>query len=228
VAYQPGGTRATSNDARRRRSAQPIIRPQVAAAGPAAGVAPPRRSAPPATPSSSRLGRGARARATRLARGRGGHSKIKSWAALARIVRQADARHRTVVFTNGCFDLLHAGHVTLLERAKRLGDVLIVGVNSDRSVRTLKGPHRPLLAQQDRTLLLAALHSVDYVTVFDQATPLELLKRLRPHVLVKGADWGSSQIIGRELIRARGGRVVRLPLLKGYSTSRLLERIRNR
>ena len=154
--------------------------------------------------------------------------KIKSWAALARIVRQADGRRRTVVFTNGCFDLLHAGHVKLLERAKRLGDVLIVGVNSDRSVRTLKGPGRPLVAQRDRALLLAALHSVDYVTVFDQATPLELLKRLRPHVLVKGADWGASEIIGRELIQARGGRVVRLPLLKGHSTSRLIERIRGR
>lgn len=152
--------------------------------------------------------------------------KIKSWAALERIVRRAKTQRRRVVFTNGCFDFLHAGHVTLLERARRLGDVLIVAINSDRSVRGLKGPGRPVVRQRDRARVLAALACVDYVTVFDQATPLTLLQRLRPHVLVKGADWGRDAVVGRELVQARGGRVVRVPLVKGYSTSRLLERIK--
>jgi D-beta-D-heptose 7-phosphate kinase/D-beta-D-heptose 1-phosphate adenosyltransferase len=152
--------------------------------------------------------------------------KLKSWAALERIVRRADAQRRRVVFTNGCFDLLHAGHVILLERARRLGDALIVAMNSDRSVRGLKGRGRPVVRQRDRARLLAALECVDYVTVFDQATPLKLLQRLRPHVLVKGADWGKDAIVGSDLVHARGGRVVRVPLVKGSSTSRLIQRIR--
>jgi len=133
-----------------------------------------------------------------------------------------------VVFTNGCFDLLHAGHARLLERAKRYGDLLIVGLNSDRSVTTLKGALRPILTQRDRALLLAALESVDYVTIFDDPTPQRLVASLRPQVLVKGADWEASEIVGRDIVRRYGGRVVRLPLLKGYSTSQLLQRIRTR
>ena len=152
--------------------------------------------------------------------------KIISAAVLTRQVRRAKAAGRTVVFTNGCFDLLHAGHVMLLERAKRLGDVLIVAINSDASAKRLKGPRRPIVSQRDRAKLLAALESVDYVTVFNDSTPERLLRRLRPHLLVKGADWSSTQIIGRELVERDGGRVVRLPLLRGYSTSKLVERIR--
>ena len=152
--------------------------------------------------------------------------KIKSPTALERIVRAAKARGRRVVFTNGCFDLLHAGHVKLLERAKRLGDLLVVGLNSDRSVRGLKGPGRPVVAQRERALLLAALESVDYVTMFDGATPLRLVKRLRPHVLIKGADWKTSNIVGGDVVHERGGRVVRFPLVKGYSTTRLIARIK--
>ena len=151
--------------------------------------------------------------------------KIISAAVLARQVRQAKAAGKTVVFTNGCFDLLHAGHVMLLERAKRLGDVLIVAINSDASAKRLKGPQRPIVSQRDRAQLLAALESVNYVTVFNDSTPERLLRRLRPHILVKGADWSSTQIVGRELVERDGGRVVRLPLLRGYSTSRLLQRI---
>ena len=153
-------------------------------------------------------------------------SKLASQAALVRLVRRAQARHRTVVFTNGCFDLLHAGHVTLLERAKRAGDLLIVAINSDRSVRALKGPGRPLVGQRDRARVLAALSSVDYVTIFDARTPQRLVERLRPDLLLKGADWGATQIVGRDVVERRGGRVLRLPLVKGYSTSRLVERIR--
>ena len=156
------------------------------------------------------------------------HRKIKSLDALKRIVRRAAAQGRRVVFTNGCFDLLHAGHVKLLERAKRLGDLLIVGINSDRSVRALKGPSRPMVGQDDRALILAALESVDFVTVFDELTPEPLVSLLRPQVLVKGADWGGSQIVGRQTVERDHGRVIRIPLLKGYSTTRLIRRIRKR
>lgn len=156
-------------------------------------------------------------------------TKIKSLPSLARLVRQAQARGRRVVLTNGCFDLVHAGHVKLLERAASLGDVLIVAVNSDRSVRALrKGPGRPVVGERDRALLLAALQSVTYVTIFGQLTPLAVVKRLRPDVLLKGADWGADQIVGRDVVERHGGRVVRMPLVKGYSTSKLIERIRRR
>ena len=161
-------------------------------------------------------------------RSRRARDKIRPSAALARVIRRVQARGRTVVFTNGCFDLLHAGHVTLLERAKRCGDLLVVGLNSDRSVRRLKGPGRPVTGQRDRALVLAGLQSVDYVTIFDEATPQRLVDRLRPRVLIKGADWGADAIVGRQTVERHGGRVVRLPLLKGYSTSNLIERIRRR
>ena len=145
---------------------------------------------------------------------------------LAGVVRRANARGCRVVFTNGCFDLLHAGHVTLLEHAKRQGDLLIVGLNSDRSVRALKGPGRPVFSQRDRALLLAALQSVDYVTIFTERTPQRLIERLRPDVLMKGADWGAGQIVGSDVVRRKGGRIVRFPLLKGSSTTNIIQRIR--
>ncbi len=158
-------------------------------------------------------------------RNRASRQKIRSVAALIRMARQARARGRTIVLTNGCFDLLHAGHVMLLERAKRLGDVLIVATNSNRSVRGLKGPGRPVMSARDRAQLLAALESVDYVTVFDAPTPQRLIMALRPDVLVKGADWGQGQIVGSEVLKRYGGRVVRAPLVKGYSTTALIRRI---
>ena len=154
--------------------------------------------------------------------------KITSLPALLAAARRAKARGRTVVFTNGCFDLLHAGHVRLLERAKRLGDLLVVGINSDRSVRRLKGSGRPIVAQRDRARLLAALACVDCVTIFDDPTPQRLIERLRPDVLIKGTDWGFSEIVGSDIVRRHGGRVVRIPLLRGYSTTTLLERIKQR
>jgi D-beta-D-heptose 7-phosphate kinase/D-beta-D-heptose 1-phosphate adenosyltransferase len=159
---------------------------------------------------------------------RSANSKILSRAALTRLIRTARAAGSTVVFTNGCFDLLHAGHVTLLERARRLGDLLVVGINSDRSVRALKGSSRPLVGQRDRALVLASLECVDVVTVFNERTPLRLIERLRPTLLVKGVDWGRSEIVGREIVERHGGRVVRLPLVKGRSTSGLIQRIRRR
>jgi D-beta-D-heptose 7-phosphate kinase/D-beta-D-heptose 1-phosphate adenosyltransferase len=137
-----------------------------------------------------------------------------------------EARRR-VVFTNGCFDLLHAGHVTLLEQARGLGDVLVVGVNGDGSVRGLKGPGRPLVPEHERREVLLALEPVDRVVVFDEPTPAELIRALLPDVLVKGSDWGEQEIVGRDVVEAGGGRVVRIPLVPGRSTTGLLERIRH-
>ena len=133
---------------------------------------------------------------------------------------------RRIVFTNGCFDLLHPGHIQTLEKARSLGDLLVVGVNSDRSVRAIKGPSRPLVPESERAEILAALEAVDFVVLFDEDTPRELIARLHPDVLVKGADWGAEEIVGREEVEAGGGRVVSLPLEPGYSTSAILEKIR--
>ena len=130
-----------------------------------------------------------------------------------------------VVFTNGCFDLLHPGHVRCLEQARALGDLLVVGVNSDSSVRQLKGDARPILSQDERAEILAALAAVDYVVIFDEPTPRALIARLRPDVLVKGGDWSPDEIVGREEVEAAGGRVISIPLEPGYSTSSIIERI---
>ena len=131
-----------------------------------------------------------------------------------------------VVFTNGCFDLLHPGHVALLERARAEGDVLVVGLNSDASVRAIKGPARPVMPEGERRETLLALEPVDRVIVYDDPTPLQLIEALRPDVLVKGADWASDAIVGREVVERSGGRVVRVELLPGRSSSALLERIK--
>ena len=133
----------------------------------------------------------------------------------------------TVVFTNGVFDILHPGHVRYLQAARDLGDKLIVGVNSDRSVRALgKAPGRPVNSQDDRAEVLRALACVDEVVIFDEDTPHEIIKKLQPDVLVKGADWGENAIVGRDIVEARGGRVVRIDLAEGYSTTKIIERIR--
>ena len=145
----------------------------------------------------------------------------------AAFVAQLRAARKTVVFTNGVFDLLHPGHVRYLAEARRLGDVLIVGVNSDRSVRAIKGPGRPITPEAERAEILAALASVDGVVVFDEDTPHAVIGRLQPDVLVKGADWGADRIVGRDIVEGRGGRVVRIPLAPGYSTTAILARIRS-
>lgn len=131
-----------------------------------------------------------------------------------------------VVFTNGCFDLLHPGHVALLERARAEGDRLAVGLNSDRSVREIKGPERPVVPEQERAEVIGGLECVDRVVLYDDPTPAELISALVPDVLVKGADWPEDAIVGREVVEAAGGRVVRVDLLEGRSTSSLLQRIR--
>ena len=142
-------------------------------------------------------------------------------------VRDRRAQQHTIVFTNGVFDLLHPGHVRYLREARALGDALIVAVNSDRSARALeKGPGRPLNAAAERAEVLAALACVDAVVVFDEDTPLEIVRALQPDVLVKGADWAPGTIVGADIVEARGGRVERIRLAEGYSTSRLVAKIR--
>lgn len=134
---------------------------------------------------------------------------------------------RRVVFTNGCFDLLHPGHIGSLEQARALGDALIVGLNSDASVRQLKGAGRPVLPERERAEILAGLECVDAVVIFDEPTPREVIARLLPDVLVKGGDWPGDQIVGREEVEAAGGRVVSVPVIAGYSTTEILRKIRD-
>jgi D-glycero-beta-D-manno-heptose 1-phosphate adenylyltransferase len=145
------------------------------------------------------------------------------------LTRRIDALKRdgrSLVFTNGCFDILHPGHVRMLEKARSLGDTLIVGINSDSSVQVIKGPQRPLIPEDERAELLAALEAVDFVTVFDEPTPRELIAAILLAVLVKGSDWGPDEIVGREEVEAAGGEVISIPLEAGYSTTKLIERIR--
>jgi D-beta-D-heptose 7-phosphate kinase/D-beta-D-heptose 1-phosphate adenosyltransferase len=144
-------------------------------------------------------------------------------AAFAEAQRRAGRR---VVFTNGVFDLLHPGHLRYLQAARAEGDVLIVGVNSDRSVRANKGPDRPITPERERAEILAALACVDAVAIFDEETPGEIIRLIQPDVLVKGADWAEDAIVGRDTVEARGGRVVRVPVEAGWSTSSILSKIR--
>ena len=135
------------------------------------------------------------------------------------------AQGKRIVFTNGVFDLLHPGHVRYLQAARNEGDALIVGVNSDRSVRAYKGPSRPIIPESERAELLAALACVEAVVVFDEDTPAEIIRRVQPDVLVKGADWAADQIVGRDTVEARGGKVVRVAVEPGWSTTNILETI---
>lgn len=134
---------------------------------------------------------------------------------------------RTVVFTNGCFDLLHPGHIRYLTQARSLGDVLVVAINSDRSVRALKGVGRPILSERERAEVLAALRAVDFVTIFDDGTPRELIAELLPDVLVKGGDWPLDEIVGRVEVEGAGGKVLSLPYIEGSSTTDIINRIKD-
>ena len=155
-------------------------------------------------------------------------NKIKNAAALKKTLVPLKKRGKRIVFTNGCFDILHKGHVTLLKKAKSMGDVLVVAINSDASVKKIKGPKRPLNTARDRAIVLSALGAVDFVTVFNEPDPARIIRKLRPDVLVKGGDWKKEDIIGRELVESRGGEVMSIPLAKGYSTSRLIRRMARR
>jgi rfaE bifunctional protein nucleotidyltransferase chain/domain len=151
--------------------------------------------------------------------------KIKTPAQMRAIAARLKARGQKVVFTNGCFDILHVGHVRYLRRAKNQGDVLVVGLNTDRSVKEIKGERRPVVPERERAEILAALEFVDYVVPFDEPNPLFLIEALKPNILVKGADWARSRIIGREIVEKNGGRVVRIPLVAGASSTGIIEKI---
>jgi rfaE bifunctional protein nucleotidyltransferase chain/domain len=142
------------------------------------------------------------------------------------IVARVRAAGGTVVFTNGVFDLLHPGHLRYLQQARALGDALIIGINSDRSVREVKGPDRPITPEGERAEVLAALKCVDGVVIFDESTPQALIAILQPDILVKGADWAEDAIIGRDIVEARGGRVVRVAVEPGHSTTAIIGKIR--
>lgn len=151
--------------------------------------------------------------------------KIQNWDQIAKAVSRLRSQGKRIVFTNGCFDILHAGHVLYLEQAKAMGDYLIVGLNSDSSVGRLKGKNRPVVPQRERSLVLAALESVDYVVLFEQDTPYELIKLIQPDVLVKGGDWQPEDIVGSDIVLEQGGEVRSLAYQKGLSTTSIIERI---
>lgn len=155
-------------------------------------------------------------------------SKIKAVEELAPLLRQFRRSGQTVVFTNGCFDLLHAGHVHYLAAARGEGDLLVVGLNSDRSVKMIKGDRRPIVPEAERAEVLAGLACVDFVTVFKEIDPLRVIQALQPDVLVKGGDWAEAEIIGADAVKQEGGRVVRIPLVEGAGTSALIARILDR
>ena len=154
--------------------------------------------------------------------------KIRKGEDLRNHLEDLKLKRKRIVFTNGCFDLLHIGHIRYLEEAKALGDILVVGVNSDSSVRRLKGPQRPITPLEERMEVLSSLECVDYVTFFDESTPLELISLLQPHVLVKGGDWSKETTVGKEVVERLGGEVVILPFVEGASTSNLVETILRR
>ncbi len=155
-------------------------------------------------------------------------SKIMSQEEAAQTVKRWKTQARVPVFTNGCFDILHQGHVTYLHQARLLGDAMVVGINSDASVARIKGPKRPILSQQERAELVAALECVDLVVIFEEDNPGSLIARLEPLILVKGADWPKDQVIGRETVEALGGEVKSIPLVEGRSTTGIIDLILSR
>ncbi|MCX5702289.1 MAG: D-glycero-beta-D-manno-heptose 1-phosphate adenylyltransferase [Candidatus Omnitrophica bacterium] len=151
--------------------------------------------------------------------------KVKTLKELNTIIKNLKSKGKKIVFTNGCFDLLHYGHLKYLEEAKAKGDILVVAINSDTSVNKIKGDKRPITSEKDRARIIAGLACVDYVVVFKEETPLNVIKILKPDILVKGRDWKADNIVGREVVLKNGGRVSTLSFLKGYSTTNLIKKI---
>ncbi|MDP2938324.1 MAG: D-glycero-beta-D-manno-heptose 1-phosphate adenylyltransferase, partial [Candidatus Omnitrophota bacterium] len=151
--------------------------------------------------------------------------KIISLSGLKRILTRLRKKRKRIVFTNGCFDLLHFGHVDYLQEAKKKGDILVVAVNSDASIRKIKGKKRPIINEKNRLSVVAALQSVDYVVLFKEDTPLKVIKTLKPDILVKGADWDKKDIVGSDFVLSRGGEVITIKLSKGYSTTDIIKKI---
>ncbi len=144
---------------------------------------------------------------------------------IGKLIEELKKQKKTIVFTNGCFDILHAGHIDYLEKAKALGDVLIVGVNSDNSVRRIKGDKRPVVAQKYRIRLLEGISSIDHLMLFEEDTPLDLIKKIKPDILVKGADWKDKGVVGEDFVKTYGGHVKLIELLPGISTSIIIDNI---
>jgi D-beta-D-heptose 7-phosphate kinase/D-beta-D-heptose 1-phosphate adenosyltransferase len=156
------------------------------------------------------------------------NDKVKDLKDLLKAIEVHREKGEKLVFTNGCYDLIHVGHIRFLTQCKNLGDRLILALNTDRSVKRLKGANRPIFPQDERTEIVSSFEVVDYVTVFDQDDPLEIIRAIKPDVLVKGGDWSLDTIIGRDVVESYGGRVLSLPLVAGYSTSRLISAITSR
>ena len=152
-------------------------------------------------------------------------NKIYSREKLKEELDQPQKEGKKTIFTNGCFDILHVGHVRYLKEAKKIGDILIVAINSDSSVRAIKGKKRPLIPEDERAEMVASLESVDYVTIFHESTPLELIEYLQPHIIVKGGDWTEEEVVGRESVKKWGGTVVIVPEIRGTSTTNVIEKI---
>lgn len=155
------------------------------------------------------------------------YNKIKTIAEISRFAKRLKHSGTKIVFTNGCFDLLHIGHISYLTKAKSLGDILIIGLNSDNSVKKLKGKSRPITLQRERAIVLSALEVVDFIIIFNELTPLKLIKAIKPDVLVKGGDWKKENIVGAAFVESYGGSVKSLAYLKGSSTKNLIKKIRN-
>ena len=153
------------------------------------------------------------------------NKKIRKIGQMKSIIALLKARGKKVVFTNGCFDILHVGHIRYLKKAKKRGDILVIGLNTDRSVAQIKGEKRPIVPEKERAEVLSALEFVDYVVLFDEPDPFRLIESLKPNILVKGADWSKNKIIGREIVEKTGGRVVRIPLVRGASSTGVIEKI---
>ncbi len=152
---------------------------------------------------------------------------IKNWDEITYLVNKLKNQNRRIVFTNGCFDIIHAGHVQYLQEAKALGDILVIGLNSDASVKRLKGAERPVNNQNDRAIVLSALKAVDYIVVFDEDTPYDLIKQIKPDILVKGGDWPENKIVGHDIVKANGGIVKSLSFRPGNSSTSIIEKMKN-
>ena len=152
-------------------------------------------------------------------------NKIYSREKLKEELNRLRKEGKKIIFTNGCFDILHVGHIRYLKEAKKIGDILIVAINSDSSVRATKGEKRPLIPEDERAEVVASLKSVDYVTIFHESTPLELIEYLQPHIIVKGGDWVEEEVVGRESVKKGGGKVVIVPEIRGASTTNIIEKI---
>jgi D-beta-D-heptose 7-phosphate kinase/D-beta-D-heptose 1-phosphate adenosyltransferase len=156
------------------------------------------------------------------------NNKLKTWEEITDISRKLKEQSKTIVFTNGCFDILHAGHVKYLAEAKELGNILILGLNSDSSVKRLKGNDRPVNNEQDRAVVLSALCSVSYIVVFDEDTPYELINNIKPNILVKGGDWKPEDIVGHDIVSSYNGRVMSLSFIEGKSTTDIVNKLREK